>query len=60
MNDDDFKEMVAYFWREKEDPTRLSGWDEGRCRALMPAFYRAWVEWKTWRVLVDMAAEAGR
>jgi len=27
MSDADFKEMVAYFWKEKGDPTRLSGWD---------------------------------
>ena len=23
----EYKELVAYFWKEKGDPTRLSGWD---------------------------------
>lgn len=42
MNDDEFKQMVAYFWTEKSDPTRLSGWDADRCRRLMPDFFHAW------------------
>lgn len=60
MSDADFKEMVAYFWKEKGDPTRLSGWDEERCRQLMPSFYEAWRQCEAYRTLADLAADAGR
>lgn len=44
MADDDatFRRMVAYFWYEKEDPTRYAGWDEARCQRLMPYFHAQW------------------
>jgi hypothetical protein len=60
MSDAIFKEMVAYFWKKKGDPTRLSGWDEERCRQLMPSFYEAWRQCEAYRTLADLAADAGR
>lgn len=41
-DDDEFKRDVRYFYQEKGDPTRFSGWDAARCQRLLPAFYEAW------------------
>lgn len=56
-SDADFTGMVAYFWREKGDPTRYTGWDARRCAALMPDFYEAWSRYCTYERLTNDAAE---
>jgi hypothetical protein len=40
--DEQFKNMVRYFYEEKGNPERYSGWDEERCKRLMPMFHEAW------------------
>lgn len=55
-SDDDFRDMVAYFWKEKGDPTRYVEWDTKRCADLMPDFYEAWSRYRTYQRLADDAA----
>lgn len=59
MSDEDkqFARMVAYFWCEKEDPTRYVDWNEERCRKLMPDFYVAWHQATAYRSLAFLAAK---
>lgn len=56
-DDNCFKRMVAYFWKEKEDPERYTDWDEERCKRLMPAFHTAWSQYKVYKKLANIAAD---
>lgn len=56
-NDDDFCEMVRYFWQERRDPACFSGWDEERCRKLMPVFYDAWSRYQLAEKTATLAAD---
>ena len=44
MDDDinEFRRMVAYFWLEKGDPTRLIGFTDEVCAKQWPEFYLIW------------------
>lgn len=58
--DESFRDMIAFFWKEKGDPTRYSGWDADRCQRLMPQFFEAWSKCELYRGIADTTAEAGR
>ena len=58
--DSRFKDEVAFYWRRYRDPTRFAGWDEERCRRLMPAFQLAFSQYVAFEILADLAAEAGK
>jgi hypothetical protein len=49
---------VAYFWEDKGDPTRFSGWDEARAERLMPAFVLVWKQFKGAREACDRIAKS--
>jgi hypothetical protein len=58
MDDDKtFCGMVAYFWKEKGDPTRYTGWDEVRCAELMNTFYSAWLHYQAAHKALDILAD---
>jgi hypothetical protein len=46
-DDKDFCRSVLYFWSEKGDPERYVGWSDEHCKALMPDFYKCWMDLKT-------------
>ena len=56
--DREFKNLVCYFWTEKNDPTRCVDWDAARCAALMPEFYEAWSKYVIYEKLTTFAAMA--
>jgi len=56
-SDASFINTVAYFWREKGDPTRYVEWNEQRCRDLMPDFHFAWRTYEMARVALNTIAE---
>lgn len=57
LSDDDldFVRMVVYFTEDKGDPTRFTGWDEERCKRLMPLFHDAWVSMRKSEHAVQVA-----
>lgn len=59
MEDDDeqFCSMVAYFWKEKEDPTRYVGWDRERCERVMNTFYTAWTKFEAAKRMLYLLAD---
>lgn len=56
--DKDFIRMVAVFWEDKGDPTRLADWDEARAERLMPAFMLVWKQYKGAREACDRIAKS--
>jgi hypothetical protein len=57
-SDDQFKQMVCYFFEEKGNPTRYTSWDADRCKRLMPAFFEAWTQSCTYDKLARLAVRA--
>jgi hypothetical protein len=49
----DFKMMVGYFWMEKGDPERFTGWDEDYCARVWPEFLQAWRQYKNDRAILN-------
>ena len=56
-SDEEFVRMIAIFWQRKSDPTRMTDWDEERCKRLMPAFHAAWVAYKVAEETCDRLAD---
>lgn len=55
-SDDEFVRMIVYFWKEKADPTRFTGFDQERMERLMPTFAHAWKRYQFYEALVDQTA----
>ena len=53
--DEEFKRSVSYFYTERGDPTRYCSWDAERCQRLMPDFYLAWSQARSYERLADLA-----
>lgn len=56
----DFKRMVAYFWLEKGDPTRFTGWSEATCARVWPEFLLLWRQHQAFELALNTLAREHR
>lgn len=57
ISDDEFRSSIRHFYEHKGDPTRSVYWSAERCKRLMPCFYEAWTQSRTYEKLADMAVK---
>ncbi len=50
---DDYANMLQYFWQEKGDPERFTGWDEALVEKEFPAVAAAWRQYKSARAVMS-------
>ena len=51
--DGGLKDMIVYFWIEKGDPERYTGWDDDAVREHWPEFWLAWHQYKLARMTMN-------
>ena len=56
--DEEFIGSVIFFHKYKDDVTRFTYWDEGRCKLLMPAFHKAWKELQISKDVMDRISKS--
>lgn len=57
---DDYANMLDYFWCEKGDLERFTGWNEALTEREFPAVYEAWKNYKRAKAVMNAVIKSLR